>query len=436
MVASCWKRTARRVLFAAAIGLLPVPAGASSAPVRTAASDTCVAGPLPGNPPNPDNRLRLCSPLAGSITATVVPEGLELSWDAPPRATSTYVGRVEAQSWFGVDSLAVVPAVTIEGTYLGVGDRRIQFDVQTIEDTTGFVSRGTLGVDRIKIAWNSIYESGAAFIGEFVLDATNVGRPLRFDGKLPGSPAPPDTSALSGLRVRFHGGNIVEDANAAVFDVEDFEGWHVWRWNADPTALSYLNVGEYSKPANTAAPNRAWPGVSPHARRLRYLDRNVFDGFRYHYSISTYDQGFRRSISGQTYFNKYESPITLGRPNPNGGDPIPGPTQLSYEFRRPPPAEFRPITAVPNPFRDAASDGSRESSVVFFTSAPPRGTLFIFTISGDLVLERSHEQPTIGTIAWDTRNSRGEKVASGVYIYKIVDLVSGQESYGRLAVIR
>jgi hypothetical protein len=243
-------------------------------------------------------------------------------------------------------------------------------------------------------------------------------------------------TALSGLRIRFRSGSIVEVNNAASFDVEDFEGWHVWRWNEDPAALDYRNVGEYSKLAESAAPNPAWPGVTPHSRRLRYLDRNVFEGFLYHYAISTYDQGFRRWTNGQTYFNKFDSPLELGRANPAGGDPITGRTQLRYEFRRPPPPEFRPITAVPNPFRDATSDGSRESSVVFFNSAPPRGTLFIFTLSGDLVLERSHLQPTIGTITWDTRNSRGEKVASGVYIYKIVDLVSGQQSYGRLAVIR
>ena len=172
------------------------------------------------------------------------------------------------------------------------------------------------------------------------------------------------------------------------------------------------------------------------ATRIRFLDRNVFDGFLYHYAVTTYDQGFRRSTNGQTYFTKFDSPLELGTANPNGGEPIPGPTQLRYEFRRPPPEEFQPVTAVPNPFRDSASDGSLESSVVFFTSAPPRGTLYIFTLSGDLVLERSHELPTIGTITWDTRNGGGEKVASGVYIYKIVDLVSGQQSYGRLAVIR
>ena len=410
-------------------------------PSRIAVGDTCVSGPLPGvdgNPGNPDNQLLLCSPLAGSITPTVVPEGLELSWDAPPRSTSTYVSPVTALRWFGVDSLAVVPSITIEGTYLNVKDRRIQFDVQTIESDSGFVNQGVLGVDRIRMAWNSLYDSGRQAVrGEFFLDSLNVGQALRFEvPPPPGSNAPPDTTAMGGLRVRFQPSATVVAENAAVFDVEDFEGWHVWRWDADPSSPVYRSVGEYSKLADVASPDPAWPGITTGSTRIRFLDRNVFDGFLYHYAVTTYDQGFRRSTNGQTYFVKYDSPLELGTANPSGGEPIPGPTQLRYEFRRPPPDEFQPITAVPNPFRDSASDGSRESSVVFFNSAPPRGTLYIFTLAGDLVLERSHELPTIGTITWDTSNGQGEKVASGIYIYKIVDLVSGQQSYGRLAIIR
>jgi len=50
--------------------------------------------------------------------------------------------------------------------------------------------------------------------------------------------------------------------------------------------------------------------------------------------------------------------------------------------------------------------------------------------------EDGNAQDPPGTLRWNTTNASGEEVASGVYIYKIVDLSSGQESFGRLAIIR
>jgi hypothetical protein len=78
---------------------------------------------------------------------------------------------------------------------------------------------------------------------------------------------------------------------------------------------------------------------------------------------------------------------------------------------------------------------------VRFIRMPPRGTLFIFTLAGDLVRELNHPQDggaqdPPGTLRWNTTNAAGAEVASGVYIFKIVDLSSGQESFGRLAIIR
>lgn len=425
-------------LVTAVPGVVPVP---SDAP---AAGDTCVSGPLPRNL---DNRLSLCSPLASSLRFEIVPEGVRLSWDAPPRSTSTYVSPVLSVAqladttlgtWTGVPPGGTVPSIAIQGTYLAYRDRRIQLDVQSIEVGGGFPNEGTLGTGIVRVTWNSIYETvgGRAVSGLFTVDASNVGRPLRFEVPPSSGTAPPDTLPVAGLRVVFRPGFPVRVEDSAVFDAEDFEGFHVWRWDSDPTSPVYRAIGEYSKlKGGIASPAPAWAGVVPSSRRIQYLDRDVFDGFLYHYAVTTYDQGFRRSPSGTTLGYKIDSPLVLAQRDAANNVRL-GPTQARYEYRRPPPAEFRPITAVPNPYRESASDGSRESQFVFFTNAPPRGTLYIFTIAGDLVLQRDHTIPDIGVITWDTRNDRGEKVASGVYIYKIVDLVSGLESFGRLAIIR
>ena len=71
-----------------------------------------------------------------------------------------------------------------------------------------------------------------------------------------------------------------------------------------------------------------------------------------------------------------------------------------------------------------------------FKNVPAQSQLQIFTLSGDLVREINNTNGAVGTLSWDTNNGAGESVASGVYIFKATDLSSGQQSFGRLAVIR
>lgn len=390
-------------------------------------------------PENPDNRVGLCSPTPDEVQVEILREGVRLTWDAPPRATTAYVGPVTAMRWTGVDSADVVTGVTLLGDYLAVRDRRIQFDVENIDSLgTTSANTGLIGRDRVRIRWTSIYEASVsgAVGGIFDLRPGYAGTSLRFDVPNPNPTFPPDTTVVAGLRVRFRVGDQVTVEDGAFFDLEDFEGWHVWRWGADPTSPNYLSAGEYSKVFEVVAPAGSWPGIQPNARRIVFFDSDVFDGFLYHYAITTFDQGFRRNSGGGDLALKFDSPLEIATRNPDGTVTL-GSTQIEVQYRNAPPQEFVPIAAVPNPFRESEADPSRpETQKVFFINAPAKGTLYVWTVAGDLVLQRDHEQPTVGTISWDTTNQSGKKVASGVYIYKIVDLVSGQQSYGRLAIIR
>jgi hypothetical protein len=94
--------------------------------------------------------------------------------------------------------------------------------------------------------------------------------------------------------------------------------------------------------------------------------------------------------------------------------------------------------AYPNPYRESECTNQDVAGTcqVHFKNFPAQSLLQIFTLAGDLVQEISNTSGAIGTRSWDTRNGAGESVASGVYIYKVTDLTSGQDSYGRLAVIR
>ncbi len=420
-------------MLAPIVGLLLLPLLPWAARAQGA---LCASGPLPENP---DNRIELCSPSPDSVQARILTTGVELSWDAPPRATSSYVSPIVVSHWAGLAEGDTIQSLDLTGTYLSFRDRRIVLTVLTIDSLGTALDQGIIGRDRIRIAWTSKYEGSRtrAIAGSLEFFPGYAHEKLRFDVPNRDPLLLPDTTTVAGIRVRVTPGTVVKRSDEVLFDLEDFEGWHVWRWGGDPTSPTFESLGEYSKLVATAVPLSAWIGTTPSSRRLTFLDRNVFDGFIYHYAITTYDQGFRRATSGNDLAIKIESPLDPAHVDA-GGNVVLGPAQKRVEYRRRPPAEFHPIAAVPNPFRDDAVDPlHQETQKVSFINVPPRGTLYIYTLAGDLVYKNDHNQPDIGTVDWDTRNqSSHDKVASGVYIYKIVDLVSGEQSYGRLAIIR
>lgn len=85
--------------------------------------------------------------------------------------------------------------------------------------------------------------------------------------------------------------------------------------------------------------------------------------------------------------------------------------------------------AYPNPWRvDQHSNTS-----VTFTGMPGGSQIKIFTISAHLVRELTADSS--GTIGWDRKNSAGQDVASGVYIYLIID-PQGNDTSGKIAIIK
>ncbi|MFH1859818.1 MAG: PEGA domain-containing protein, partial [bacterium] len=80
------------------------------------------------------------------------------------------------------------------------------------------------------------------------------------------------------------------------------------------------------------------------------------------------------------------------------------------------------VLVYPNPYY------ADKHNTIFFNHLSKNFTIQIFTITGELVREIYEKE-------WDVRNSTGEKVASGIYIYLIKDS-SGDKKAGKLAVIR
>jgi hypothetical protein len=406
-----------------------------------AVGDTCAE-------PQPPHKLVLCSPLRETLVPVVIPSpeagelnslpsGLVIAWQEPPRSETTYLSPVQAKLW-NVPPGDLVPGITVSGTYVahldtqrqridGVLDQRIEIAI--VQIGTGQDS-GVVGVDPVRVIWNSAFLSGRS--AEFLVDATTADRPLGFEIPDPQG-GPSDTTTVPGIRIRFQSGMVVRREWQAFFDVEDFEGWHVWRWSSDPTRPPVV-VGSVSKLAGI--PRGGMWLANPDLSVMGFLDQFVIDGNVYHYAVTTYDQGFDRDHGGGSLGS-----VPFDSPLPPALSPTePGPTQLRVDFRRPPPPEFTPVQAVPNPFRESLCDPADRATTctVRFIHLPPKGILRIFTLAGDLVrdFDIASGVDEVGTLRWDTNNGAGSSVASGVYIYQIVDLTSGQESFGRLAIIR
>lgn len=106
----------------------------------------------------------------------------------------------------------------------------------------------------------------------------------------------------------------------------------------------------------------------------------------------------------------------------------------NYALLAVPDADLSPVYAYPVPFRPNAGDAARYGSwadLITFTNLPAAGKLRIYTVSGALVRELAVAPPSM---KWDLKNTDGETVASGVYLW---ELTSGKSrKTGKLVVVK
>ena len=98
-----------------------------------------------------------------------------------------------------------------------------------------------------------------------------------------------------------------------------------------------------------------------------------------------------------------------------------------------PAANLSNVVVFPNPFK-SGSGGKYDALGITFGGLTAGAKIKIFSISGGMVKELE-ETDNDGVLLWDTKNSSGENVASGVYFYLITDPASNKKT-GKFAVVR
>lgn len=169
------------------------------------------------------------------------------------------------------------------------------------------------------------------------------------------------------------------------------------------------------------------------------------NGIPHYYSITRFNRVY---VEGAV-FPKYLNTVYEGfyRDDPNG-PPKPLMAQAPAFDMRPEFTEaiprLRDVIVVPNPYEH----GKRSSTPlgdpkVQFRHLPDRALIKIYSMAGDLVRVIDHGHGEYGqtqdSADWDLRNTAGERVASGIFIYRIE--TAGRPGYphevieGRLAII-
>ncbi len=399
-----------------------------SVPAQTVVIDTLVLEPLP-----PDSTyLRR--------------EGREviIGWYPQHDSLSAGVGSKHFTNWYKDNP--DVSVVDVLGFYIGHIDRSVKISkVKISRDTVGYEPsiRMEAAVVDLKDTYRQVFD-----IGSSVYSPGDT-RSLLLVGEETG-----DTLDI-GVDFVFNEG-IVDTGAYFEVDLQDFEGFHVWRglspYPSEMTIIADLSKEDAFRGVDVDSVYfEDWPQTDAQGKDYyEFTDNNAFVGFTYFYHVSTYDRGY---FKGQFLFNKVDNKIcdeectqdTLSNPDlPHCDLAIDcEETALKIVVSVDTNTDLQRIYAVPNPYRSGTSAGTvrnyhnfSDNSIKFF-NVPKEAELKIFTVSGDLVWETYNTNPdgTDGVISWNTMNKYGELTGSGVYIYKCKS-GTGESVYGRIVIIR
>jgi hypothetical protein len=148
------------------------------------------------------------------------------------------------------------------------------------------------------------------------------------------------------------------------------------------------------------------------------------DGFRTWYSV-TYESLNRNENNYEELFvpdtlDNFERCGTLGDPGscPNLNNVLANMTPAPVEPTSGPAPNPLKVVAVPNPYR-ASEAWDAQGKELHFINLPPRARIRIYTVAGDLVADFEHNDPLRDFARWDLKNSMGEEVASGIYMFRV-----------------
>ncbi|MBZ0267740.1 hypothetical protein K8I85_06260, partial [bacterium] len=258
-------------------------------------------------------------------------------------------------------------------------------------------------------------------------------------------PPPPNIKVTPGDKhVVVEWDDFPEDIPDPLTQVKDFAGYQVWKaegWRREsliPSDEMWRLIADFDS-TELSDIDTGQSGLG----KYRFVDTRVQNGFWYWYAVTAYDKGvFSMSIDSSgtapdTTYTQEDEP-KFGKFTQN---------MLRVMPRTTPTQTLDDIYVVPNPYRESAAWDLAETNVeptgrrIKFFNLPPRATIRIFSMSGDLVQTIDHDEnrPTAGVprgqAAWNLVSRNNQDTVSGIYLYH-VEVPDGTTKVGKFVVIR
>ena len=207
----------------------------------------------------------------------------------------------------------------------------------------------------------------------------------------------------------------------------DFQGYRVYRFQGltpsdDPYEEATL-VAEFDI-IDGVGFDTGLPPLNADGRR-EFVDTNLLDGYPYWFSVVSFS-----APDPENSLPEFESGY-----NENARLVYPGPGA-------PASATEGAVTVAPNPYRagsyfdNPAADEVELGRKIWFMNLPARCTVKVFTVAGDLVKTMHHDDPLDGKLAWDVLSDYERAIATGLYVYVVENLDSGEVQRGKLVIIK
>ncbi len=208
---------------------------------------------------------------------------------------------------------------------------------------------------------------------------------------------------------------------------EDFQGYRVYRYQGtslagDPFRTATL-VAQFDR-IDGIGFDTGLPSKDENGRR-RFVDTDLLDGSPYWYAVTTFS-----APDIEAGLPEFESGF-----NENSNLTYPGSAASDWSEGG--------IGVYPNPYRAASmfdvhtpSGISEIGRKIWFTGLPARSRIQVFTLAGDLVKTIEHNNANSGQEPWDLISEPVRAIATGLYVYAVTDLDTGQVQRGKLVIIK